>query len=182
MSKEEQARQQGEVNEGPGQGRREDRPQEEQGAGEAPLPASFTGDMRGGGPGAGADLGRGGTSTPVGDIAGGGQPGTLTDIGEGTASVGDAVPTGGAGDLARAERVEPRRETLREQPVDVPRTALDRAPGIPAGSGNQLDRSLQTPDSELGGAVAADTTPGGRTGDEPDARKIAEEDRDRNTL
>jgi hypothetical protein len=62
------------------------------------------------------------------------------------------------------------------------RTALDGAPGIPASEVADLDGALEAPDSDLAGPVAADTTPGGPTGDEPDGRKLAEEDRKRNTL
>lgn len=158
--------------------RREDEGQEP-GQQDDNLPATFSGDVRGGGPGAGSDLGRGGTSTPTGDIAGGGQPGSTVDIGDGTVTIRDAVPTGGPGNVARRDRPEPRQERLREEPVEIDRSALDGAPGIPAGSGEE---ALQTPDSELGGVIAADTTPGGATGDEPDRRQVRDEDRRRNTL
>ena len=86
------------------------------------------------------------------------------------------------GEAADRARVEPRQERLKEEPVEIQRSALDGAPGIPTGSGSGLDKTLETPDSELGGAIAADTTPGGPTGDEPDKRQVREEDRSRNTL
>lgn len=158
------------------QGREADRSPEEG------VPANFSGDIRGGGPGGGADLGRGGASTPAGDMAGGGEPRSVVDIGEGTVIARDAVPTGGAGDVARHASGEARQERLSEQPIESQRTALDGAPGIPAGSGADLEEVLRTPDSELGGAIAGDTTPSGPTGDEPDERQVREDDRKRNTL
>lgn len=92
------------------------------------------------------------------------------------------VPNTFTGDLASREPHEARQERLREKPGDIKRTALDGAPGIPAGSGTGFDRSLQTPDSELGGAIAGDTTPQGPTGDEPDEEQIRRDDRKRTTL
>jgi hypothetical protein len=145
------------------------------------VPGRFTGDIAGGGPGAGADLGRGGTSTPTGDIAGGGDPGSLVDFGEGTASDPDAVPTGGAGGLADRHRPDVRREHLREPAAPRGRSSLDGAPGIPAGS-ESVAEALETPDSDLGGAVAADTTPQGPTDDAPSPEEVADADRKRNTL
>src|SRR5512133_769509 len=67
--------------------------------------ASFSGDIGGGGSSADADLGRGGTTTPTGGVAGT----TSTD-----------QPTGARG--------------LPEPPRELPRTATEMTPGIPAGS------------------------------------------------
>jgi hypothetical protein len=67
------------------------------------------------------------------------------------------------------------------QPAPRKRSSVDGAPGIPAGSASVPD-ALKRRDSELGGAVASDTTPGGRTDDAPSPTDIAEEDRKRNTL
>lgn len=76
----------------------------------------------------------------------------------------------------------------REPPLDPPidtasrRGAMDMVPGIPAGDSQSAEEILGSPDSELGGAVAADTTPGGETDDRPDEQQITIEDRERNTL
>lgn len=91
----------------------------------------------------------------------------------------DARPTGDAEDAAGGG---PTRETRREKARPIDRTALDGAPGIPAEGRQDLDAVLRTPDSDLGGAVAADTTPTGATEDKPDEATVREEDRGRHTL
>ncbi len=64
----------------------------------------------------------------------------------------------------------------------APRTATDMAPGIPAGSGKGIDEALQQPDTDLGGGVAGDTTPGVETPDKPARDTVRNDDRDRTTL
>ncbi len=78
------------------------------------------------------------------------------------------------------------RESRREdaelpRPAHEPRrTATDMAPGIPAGSGEGIDHALGQPDTDLGGGVAADTTPTGE-GERP-SDVVRTEDKDRTTL
>ncbi len=62
----------------------------------------------------------------------------------------------------------------------LPRSATDMAPGIPAGSGEGIDQALQQPDTDLGGGVAADTTPTGE-GERP-RDVVRTEDKGRTTL
>ncbi|HSK09190.1 MAG TPA: hypothetical protein VK911_06415 [Vicinamibacterales bacterium] len=129
------------------------RPAEQQGI-DAPPPRSFSGDART--PGA-RELARDGD----------------TIVHPGTASSELGRPSDPGGRLAGSPE-EPARE--------IERTALDGAPGIPAAEGKNLDAALETPDSDLGGVVAADTTPGGETGDKPSREQVRREDKDRTTL
>ncbi len=147
------------------------------------APATFPGDSPGGGTSLGADLGRDGTSTPTGDIAGGGEPGSLVDRGAGTIIDRDAVPTGGAGAATSEGRGrEPHGENAQLPPPahDLPRSATEMAPGIPAGSGAGIDEALQQPDTDLGGGVAGDTTPTGKGARSSD--EVKTEDKGRTTL
>lgn len=146
------------------------------------TPASFSGDIRGGGPGAGADLGRGGASTATGDLAGGGEPGSLVDFGDGMVTVRDAVPTGGAG--AAVERpLGDRGAKLPTPDHHAPRTATRMAPGIPVGSGRGIDRALAQSDTDIGGGVAGDTTMTGAESEKGrDEQTIRNDDHDRTTL
>ncbi len=148
------------------------------------LPATFTGDVRAGGPGAGADLGRGGTSTPVGDIAGGGAPGSLVDFGGGTVTDRDAVPEGGAGAAARP--VKSRGGMAKDEGIgsDKPaaRSATSMAPGIPAGSGQGIDRALDQPDTDLGGGVAGDTNAVPADAEPRSEEEVRRDDKGRTTL
>ncbi len=154
-------------------------------AGEPPgLPATFTGDLRAGGPGAGADLGRGGTSTPIGDIAGGGEPGSLVDFGDGTVTDRDAVPEGGAG--AAATPVKSRGGMAANENIGSgkppERTATSMAPGIPAGTGQGIDKALDQPDTDLGGGVAGDTTAIPEDAEPRSKEQVRRDDKDRTTL
>ncbi len=95
----------------------------------------------------------------------------------------DAVPHGGAGAATSEGRGrEPRGENAELPPPaqDLPRGATDMAPGIPAGSGSGIDKALQQPDTDLGGGVAADTTPAGK-GERP-SDVVKTEDKGRTTL
>jgi hypothetical protein len=74
-----------------------------------------------------------------------------------------------------------RREPLRDEPAAGERSSVDGAPGIPAGSARVQD-ALETPDSDLGGVIASDTTPSGATEDAPSPAQVREDDRKRNTL
>ncbi len=69
-------------------------------------------------------------------------------------------------------------------PHELPRSATSMAPGIPAGSGEGIERALEQPDSDLGGGVAGDTTPRAdrerRGGREP--KTVRAEDKERTTL
>ncbi len=148
------------------------------------APATFTGDLPSGGPGAGADLGRGGTATPIGDIAGGGAPGSLVDFGGGTVTDSDAVPEGGAGDAAapvRARGGMPVDEGIGSDQPPV-RSATSMAPGIPAGSGQGIDRALEQPDSDLGGGVAGDTTAAPADAKPRSEEEVRRDDKGRTTL
>lgn len=145
------------------------------------LPATFTGDVRGGGT-AGVIIGRGGASTPMGDIAGGGEPGSHVDFGGGTVTTGDALPTGGAG-TATGGRRRARGAELPAPASALPRTSTAMAPGIPEGSGRGIDQALERPDSELGGAIAGDTTVGqGRSESARDPEQVRRDDKERTTL
>ncbi len=120
---------------------------------ERPAPASFTGDVGGGGTGVGgADLGRGGTTTSAGDPVG------------------------------EASRARQQGSARPEPPRDLPRTATDMTPGIPEGSGRGIDQALGQPDSDIGGAVAGDTTPGTETAGKPSRDVVRREDKERTTL
>ncbi len=65
---------------------------------------------------------------------------------------------------------------------NLPRSATDMAPGIPAGSGEGIDKALEQPDSDLGGGVAGDTSVGSETDEKPDREVIRNEDKERTTL
>lgn len=70
-----------------------------------------------------------------------------------------------------------------ERGRDIERTALDGTPGLPAGdAGETLEEVLKTPDSDLGGVTAGETTPSGETADRPSPEQVRREDRERNTL
>jgi hypothetical protein len=103
------------------------------------------------------------------------------DFGDGTVSVRDAVPTGGAG--AAVERPRGERGAKLPPPEPAPRTATRMAPGIPVGSGHGIDRALAQPDTDLGGGVAGDTTITGTESEKGrDEQTIRNEDHDRTTL
>lgn len=124
---------------------------------------------------------RGGT--PPAEFSGefGSRPGGGSTIGRG----GDVMrrSSGAPGEAGRPS--DPGNRTVGgpdEEPRETRRSALDMAPGIPAGDGNDLERALETEDRELGGAVAGDTTPGGATEDAPDEEQVRRDDRKRTTL
>ncbi len=147
------------------------------------APATFTGDLGGGGTSVGVDLGRGGTTTPAGDLAGGGEPGSLVDFGDGTVTDRDALPTGGAGGaVGQSNKTAPSNAERPAPARDLPRNATDMAPGIPSGSGKGIEKALEQPDSDIGGGVAGDTTPAGDQEDRPSAETVRTEDKGRTTL
>jgi hypothetical protein len=105
------------------------------------------------------------------------------DFGDGTVSVRDAVPTGGAGTAAERPLGGGRGAQLPPPDAHAPRTATRLAPGIPVGSGRGIDSALARPDTDIGGGVAGDTTVTGSEHEKGrDERTIRNDDHDRTTL
>lgn len=126
-----------------------------QASGSQPPPAEFSGETASR-PGGSSSMGRGGDSI-VHSSGAPGEVGRPSDPGNRTVGGPD------------------------EKPRETRRRALDMAPGIPAG-GNDLETALDSGDRDLGGATAADTTPGGATEDRPDREQVRREDKGRTTL